>query len=1388
MLRRATQRIDYKLLNSTGEIVAHVDEQTLSHQLSNMTLQGEPSSIPSELKVDILVLLEEIKDVIDENSVIESSQSELDSTMKRLEEFRTKLRRMSIILGTTDPNLQEDITNHLSLVKDYIKTAKDSRSKSRLREERKKQDLNVQKDRSIVFLIECIQRDLDEVEIFFQSDPTSASSDQLLKWRNDLLSVKKKLEKIASNYKEVLQSPVTDAERLGAIRDIAERYEKLSISNPIFTKALNEEVVRREVDKDLKFNKSQLNIKLECFTGYDSKSDIYTFQSDFEKIHLQSTPTRLLPDLLKNNFLADPALTLVKSLNDIASIWKRLKEAYGDSKVMLSKKLQKLNNIDLGKTYNAEKLTTGLCKLINMLRDLMKLALDHKIEEHLYYGDGLVKVYQLIGDRRTTKFLSTIYEENLQQKEVWEKLVLFLDKENKIHQQKILLNYKSDARRDENFPPKQLPPKKQSYVTPCYTTTQQGDSTCYFCGATDADHVATSGPGGSKIIQYFTCKEFVNTTPALRFKMLRDKNFCIQCLFPGADASSGKHAEGRCQRNFVCSHPTHSKYPVKKHILVCEEHKNDSNNQNLLNNYVQRFIRSPSLPDFSRNLSLTGSTSDCHKISNLQCNDRGIYLLQRILVDNQQLLVFFDNGCSDFVISKDAVNKLGSRCIKESSNPVILGGVGNCQTEARLGTYSVKLPLHDGRQISLSGVCLEQITSRMPEYPLEEVAKDIQTSYTKLGGSCQLPKLPNSIGGEVDLMVGVKYLRYHPKLVHQLSSGLALFESPFQDATGQRGVVGGPHRIFTSIHHKQSFNSTYHILRRNQQPDVPLLGFKEPSSLQPSEMSSEAFISNSMKVFEEVEATGSEISYRCPRCRSCHECKHAPNDIISVKEEVEQSLIDASVTIDFNTNVAKASLPFICDPITRLSNNKDKAMKVYQQQVKKLNHPSNNKDKQDVLASEEKLQKMGYVEYLRNLPKDTRSSLLLSKIKYVIPWRAVWKGNSISTPCRIVFDASQPTPSGYSLNDILAKGRNNLNKLQEVLVRWSVHSVAIHTDVRKMYNTIKLDEKDWCYQQYLWHPNLEVGKDPEVKVIKTLIYGVRSSGNQAEYALRKVADISKQEFPEANQIIQNDVYVDDCLTGEESQPVAHQRADELEVVLNRGGFALKGIAFSGEEPPQTLSDDGEMIHIAGLKWFVKSDEISLNISEMNFSKKVRGKKPSKASNIIPVNLTRRHCASKVSEIFDLTGKVSPLIASMKIDLQQLVHLNLDWDDTVPEHLRQLWESNFEMMKEIGNLRFKRAVIPEDAVSLEVNTLDFGDASHSMVCVAIYARFLRRNRSYSCQLILSRTRVVPKGFSQPRAELYASLINSHTGEVVKRSLKKWRSTLDRQRRKATETMG
>ena len=129
---------------------------------------------------------------------------------------------------------------------------------------------------------------------------------------------------------------------------------------------------------------------------------------------------------------------------------------------------------------------------------------------------------------------------------------------------------------------------------------------------------------------------------------------------------------------------------------------------------------------------------------------------------------------------------------------------------------------------------------------------------------------------------------------------------------------------------------------------------------------------------------------------------------------------------------------------------------------------------------------------------------------------------------------------------------------------------------------------------------------------------------------------------------------------------------------------------------------------------------------------------------------------------------------MKLDLHELVTRKLDWDDCIPEDLRSVWMSNFDLMQEINNLRYHHAVVPEDAVSLDVSTLDFADASQSLICVAIYVRYKRRNGEYSCQLILSRSRIVPKGMSQPRAELYAALLNAHTGEIVRRSLSKWQS--------------
>ena len=152
--------------------------------------------------------------------------------------------------------------------------------------------------------------------------------------------------------------------------------------------------------------------------------------------------------------------------------------------------------------------------------------------------------------------------------------------------------------------------------------------------------------------------------------------------------------------------------------------------------------------------------------------------------------------------------------------------------------------------------------------------------------------------------------------------------------------------------------------------------------------------------------------------------------------------------------------------------------------------------------------------------------------------------------------------------------------------------------------------------------------------------------------------------------------------------------------------------------------------------------------------------------LFPDNFTRRGCAGRVAEVFDLLGKLTPITAAFKLDLSELAKRNLDWDDVIPDDLVPRWKSNFETISKLGEITLKRAIVPEDAVNLDMETIEMSDSSLSLACSAIYARFKRRNGSYSCQL------VVPCGYTIARAELFAAVLNAITGHIVYLSLEKY----------------
>ena len=158
---------------------------------------------------------------------------------------------------------------------------------------------------------------------------------------------------------------------------------------------------------------------------------------------------------------------------------------------------------------------------------------------------------------------------------------------------------------------------------------------------------------------------------------------------------------------------------------------------------------------------------------------------------------------SIFVVEKegavDELQKLG-RANNEVPGPITITGVDDNKAICQYGIYRLRLDLHDGKDINVSGVCLDKVTTEFPKYNLHEVQKDIIKEYeAKRIYWKDLPKLPKFVGGTTDIILGITYLKYFPKPVFELPSGLTIYKSEFANVDESRGVIAGPRRVFNKV-------------------------------------------------------------------------------------------------------------------------------------------------------------------------------------------------------------------------------------------------------------------------------------------------------------------------------------------------------------------------------------------------------------------------------------------------------------------------------------------------------------------------------------------------------------------------------------------------------------
>ena len=367
---------------------------------------------------------------------------------------------------------------------------------------------------------------------------------------------------------------------------------------------------------------------------------------------------------------------------------------------------------------------------------------------------------------------------------------------------------------------------------------------------------------------------------------------------------------------------------------------------------------------------------------------------------------------------------------------------------------------------------------------------------------------------------------------------------------------------------------------------------------------------------------------------------------------------------------------------------------------------------------------------------------------FYLPMHAVYKASSSTTKIRAVFDASARSSTGVSLNDTLLVGPTIHPPLVDVLLRFRLHPVALTADISKMYRAIELADSDKDLHRYVWRsdPN-ESLKDYRMTRVT---FGVSASSFAANISVKQNAVDNSHEYPMAAEVVKKAFCIDDCLTGATDSKSALTLQQQLTELFSRGGFVLR--KWNSNDPsvlekiPEELRDSREVqaFHESaqysktlGIEWDVSADQFHLSITDP----------PSEN----PV--TKRNLVSDVAKVFDALGLFSPVTVKMKIVLQRLWELKLDWDDPVPDHILEVWSQWRKELLALTTVHISRCYLPVGFTPTSVELHGFSDSSEEAYAGVVYIRLIDSSGRVHTTLVMSKTRVAPvKRLSIPRLEL------------------------------------
>ena len=392
-------------------------------------------------------------------------------------------------------------------------------------------------------------------------------------------------------------------------------------------------------------------------------------------------------------------------------------------------------------------------------------------------------------------------------------------------------------------------------------------------------------------------------------------------------------------------------------------------------------------------------------------------------------------------------------------------------------------------------------------------------------------------------------------------------------------------------------------------------------------------------------------------------------------------------------------------------------------------------------TSMEEMIEKGYAEKARGTPERS----------YYIPHFGVVDSRK-PDKVRVVYDCAARL-GGANLNDILYQGPDLTTPLLDVITRFRFGSFGFAADIQKMFYQVRVPERDRDMMRYVWWPQGDINRPVEDLRAVVHLFGAKSSGSIATYALRKTAEDFKDGDSPARRLITHHTYIDDILATEDSEEALGELVTELRGLCASGGFQLHKFVSNSQKLRQNLpldilaeptnrmevgDTDESRVKTLGLSWDLGHDNLQIEVGNE--------KKPN----------TKRGVLAKISSVFDPLGMVNPFVTRGKMILQDLYRQKAGWDVPLNDETLRQWSAWLEELQEIEKVAMPRCIYRGSPQARTHQLHHFSDASTEGYSAVTYLRSIFDDGRVQLSFVFGKSRVAPlKQVTVVRLELIAA---------------------------------